>query len=94
MSNSYQESIDKAKKDIAELKSSLNKLHEDILQNATAFRNLLQSTGTSNLKEFNRLVAENNKLTKESINLKAKITTTQKNYNTAIQNQTNLLSNK
>ena len=92
MSNSYQESIDKAKKDIAELKSSLNKLHEDILQNATAFRNLLQSTGTSNLKEFNRLVAENNKLTKESINLKAKITTTQKNYNTAIQNQTNLLS--
>lgn len=72
MSNSYQESIDKAKKDIAELKSSLNKLHEDILQNATTFRNLLQSTGTSNLKEFNRLVAENNKLSKQNSDLKAK----------------------
>ncbi len=92
MSNSYQESIDKAKKDIAELKSSLNKLHEDILQNATAFRNLLQSTGTSNLKEFNRLVAENNKLTKENTALKSKITTTQKDYNTVIQNQINLLA--
>jgi len=72
MANSYQESIDKAKKDINEIKSSLVKLHEDILQNASAFRNLLQSTGVSNLKEFNSLVAENNKLSKQNIELKAK----------------------
>lgn len=72
MANSYQESIDKAKRDINEIKSSLGKLHEDILQNASAFRNLLQSTGVSNLKEFNSLVAENNKLSKQNIELKAK----------------------
>jgi hypothetical protein len=71
MANSYQESIDKAKRDIIEIKSSLGKLHEDILQNASAFRNLLQSTGVSNLKEFNSLVAQNNKLTKQNTELKA-----------------------
>jgi predicted nucleic acid-binding Zn-ribbon protein len=30
MANSYQESIDKAKKDINEIKSSLVKLHEEV----------------------------------------------------------------
>ena len=43
------------------------------MQNATDFRNLLQSTGTSNLKEFNRLVTENNKLSKQNSDLKSKI---------------------
>ena len=74
MANSYQESINKAKRDIIEIKESLGGLHKDILENANAFRNLLQSTGVSNLKEFNNLVAENNKLTKENTTLKSKIT--------------------
>ena len=72
MSNSYQESIKQAEKDIGRIKTLLGELQQDILDNATAFRNLLQSTGTSNLKEFNRLVAENNKLSKQNSDLKAK----------------------
>jgi tape measure domain-containing protein len=92
MANSYQESIDKAKRDIIEIKSSLGKLHEDILQNASAFRNLLQSTGVSNLKEFNSLVAQNNKLTKQNTELKSEVTKTQKDYNTAVQKQIDLLA--
>jgi len=71
MANSYQESINKAKRDIIEIKESLGGLHKDILENATAFRNLLQSTGVSNLKEFNNLVKQNNTLTKQNNQLKA-----------------------
>ncbi len=72
MANSYQESVDRAKKDIAEIDSQLESLHNKILTNAESFRKMLAMSGGTNLKQMNELLEKLSKLEKENIELKEK----------------------
>ena len=72
MANNYDDIVKVAEQDIARIKVSLDEIHQSILKNSKAFRDMFQASGASP-KDVNDLLKQNNALLKENAELKAKL---------------------